>query len=533
VTSGPDDDFDDLKAALHAATPKPDATRRQENLALAQKNFANLQESRIAARPTPEPPKRGIMEGVRKMLHTLSGKGALTLTTALVACGLLILTPQGQDLLRPLGGQPGTVTETAPNSAADLRTAPDSAPVQEAIAADSESVTGSIAEAPAAAPLLGRTEAPATAMTGAPAAEAETGLSLSAAEPAIIREEAPLMAPLPAPTARGLTPPGAIQTDDGMASAAPQNTETFANAAENPLRIVAEEPVSTFSIDVDTASYALIRQSLNAGQLPPAEAVRIEEMINYFPYDYPGPEAGEAPFRPTVTVMQTPWNPDTQLLHIGLQGMLPALEDRPPLNLVFLIDTSGSMADATKLPLLKQSFRLMLDELRPEDQVAIVEYAGSAGLVLPATAASDRQAILNALQSLGAGGSTNGQGGSRTGLCRGRRNGGRRRGQPGHPRHRRRFQRRPVGDAGVDRLHRRQAGHRHLPQRSGLWPGQPRRRDDAGARAERQRHRGLCGHPERGAESAGGSTDWGAVPDCRGCEGAGRIQPRRRSRNTG
>ncbi len=113
-------------------------------------------------------------------------------------------------------------------------------------------------------------------------------------------------------------------------------------------------------------------------------------MINYFPYDYPAPQAGEAPFRPTVTVFDTPWNPDTDLVHIAIQGMMPAVEDRPPLNLVFLIDTSGSMEDPNKLPLLKQSFRLMLDNLRPEDQVAIVTYAGSAGLVLEPTPASER-----------------------------------------------------------------------------------------------------------------------------------------------
>ena len=189
------------------------------------------------------------------------------------------------------------------------------------------------------------------------------------------------------------------------------DTEAFANAAANPVKVVSEEPVSTFSIDVDTASYSLVRSSLQNGSMPPHDAVRVEEMINYFPYDYAGPEAGEAPFRPTVTVMGTPWNAGTQLVHIGLQGRMPKVADRPALNLVFLIDTSGSMSDANKLPLLKQSFRLMLDNLRPEDQVAIVEYAGSAGQVLAPTAASDRTTILQAIQGLGAGGSTNGQGG--------------------------------------------------------------------------------------------------------------------------
>ncbi|MGB7268245.1 MAG: VWA domain-containing protein, partial [Albidovulum sp.] len=189
------------------------------------------------------------------------------------------------------------------------------------------------------------------------------------------------------------------------------NTEAFSTEAPNPLKIAAEEPVSTFSIDVDTASYAVIRSSLASGQLPPSEAVRIEEMVNYFPYSYAAPEAGAAPFHTSVSLFQTPWNVDTQLLRIGIQGALPTLDDRPPLNLVFLIDTSGSMDAPDKLPLLKQSFRLMLNQLRPEDQVAIVTYAGAAGLVLAPTAAKDKAAILGALERLDAGGATAGAAG--------------------------------------------------------------------------------------------------------------------------
>jgi Ca-activated chloride channel family protein len=188
-------------------------------------------------------------------------------------------------------------------------------------------------------------------------------------------------------------------------------TEAFANTDDNPVKVVTETPVSTFSTDVDTASYSVVRQSLMSGNLPPRDAVRIEEMVNYFPYAYPAPDGGDAPFLPTVTVTGTPWNDGTQLVHIALQGELPALEDRPPLNLVFLIDTSGSMQNANKLPLLKQSFRMMLNELRPEDQVAIVTYAGRAGQVLAPTAASERGTILTALDQLQAGGSTAGQAG--------------------------------------------------------------------------------------------------------------------------
>ncbi len=189
--------------------------------------------------------------------------------------------------------------------------------------------------------------------------------------------------------------------------------ETFSNKAPNPLKITSEEPVSTFSIDVDTASYAYVRSAIEGGRLPPVESVRIEEMINYFPYDYAAPDLSEAPFSTRVSVFQTPWNPDTKLLHIGIQGAKPDVENRHPLNLVFLIDTSGSMQDADKLPLLKQSFRLLLNTLRPTDKIAIVTYAGSAGTVLEPTAASDKDKILQSLERLEAGGSTAGQAGLR------------------------------------------------------------------------------------------------------------------------
>ena len=174
--------------------------------------------------------------------------------------------------------------------------------------------------------------------------------------------------------------------------------------------MTAESPVSTFSIDVDTASYSVVRSSLMNGYLPPAEAVRVEEMINYFPYAHPAPD-GDAPFRPTVSVGPTPWNSDTNLVQIAIQGALPEVENHPPLNLVFLIDTSGSMDQANKLPLLKQSFRLLLGQLRPEDEVAIVTYAGSAGQVLNPTPARERTTIHAALDRLDAGGSTAGQAG--------------------------------------------------------------------------------------------------------------------------
>ena len=196
---------------------------------------------------------------------------------------------------------------------------------------------------------------------------------------------------------------------DAPVVAVEADTEAFASAPENTLKVTRETPVSTFSVDVDTASYAIVRSSLMNGQLPPAAAVRIEEMVNYFPYDYAAPTQGV--FATSLAMMATPWNENTQLLRIALQGQMPEVEARPPLNLVFLIDTSGSMNQPNKLPLLKQSLRLMLGQLRAEDQVAIVAYAGSAGQVLEPTAAHERDTILGALDNLAAGGETNGQAG--------------------------------------------------------------------------------------------------------------------------
>ncbi|MEX1180524.1 MAG: VWA domain-containing protein [Cucumibacter sp.] len=174
---------------------------------------------------------------------------------------------------------------------------------------------------------------------------------------------------------------------------------------------VADQPVSTFSIDVDTASYSYVRRALTDGFLPAADAVRVEEMINYFPYDYPEPESATVPFQPTVAVYPTPWNPDTQLLHVGIKGYTPPAGADRPANLVFLIDTSGSMDEPDKLPLLKRSFAMLVEGLDAHDTVSIVTYAGSAGTVLMPTPASDKARILDALDNLMPGGSTAGAAG--------------------------------------------------------------------------------------------------------------------------
>ncbi|MES1184080.1 MAG: VWA domain-containing protein [Myxococcales bacterium] len=204
-----------------------------------------------------------------------------------------------------------------------------------------------------------------------------------------------VLAPPPAPTS------APIERDREM------NTENYAHVTENPFLSVQNQPLSTFSVDVDTASYSNSRRFLAEGTLPPKDAIRIEEWVNYFAYDYAQP-TGNAPFAVSTEVTSCPWNSAHQLVRIGIKGKEMREENLPPRNLVFLLDVSGSMMSPDKLPLVKRGLSLMTDSLRPQDSLAIVVYAGNSGLVLPATSGRERGKILKALDSLEAGGSTNG-----------------------------------------------------------------------------------------------------------------------------
>ena len=185
------------------------------------------------------------------------------------------------------------------------------------------------------------------------------------------------------------------------------NTEEYDAIEENIFREATKNPLSTFSIDVDAASYSNVRRFINNGQRPPKDAVRIEELINYFDYDYDQPR-DEHPFAIHTEISAAPWNPKHKLVHIGLQGKTIPIDKLPPSNLVFLIDVSGSMDEPNKLPLLKSSFKMLVAQLRQTDHIAIVVYAGAAGLVLEPTAGDDKRKILDALDQLQAGGSTAG-----------------------------------------------------------------------------------------------------------------------------
>ena len=186
------------------------------------------------------------------------------------------------------------------------------------------------------------------------------------------------------------------------------NTERFPDKEPTSVLSAAEHPVSTFSVDVDTASYAFVRRSLAGGRMPPRESVRVEEMINYFPYAYSSPANRAQPFRVTTTLMPSPWAAENQLLHIGIRGYDIARSERPRANLVLLIDTSGSMQPSDRLPLLQQGFRLFVQQLRDDDRVAIVTYAGQAQTALDPTLGRDKQKILDAVDNLRASGSTAG-----------------------------------------------------------------------------------------------------------------------------
>ena len=185
------------------------------------------------------------------------------------------------------------------------------------------------------------------------------------------------------------------------------NTEEYDKIIENEFKDVKENPLSTFSIDVDNASYSNIRRHLSYNQLPPKGAVRIEEMINYFNYDYPDPK-GKHPFSFITEISSSPWSNENKLIHIGIQGKKLDYNDIKPSNFVFLIDVSGSMEDPNKLPLLRKSFGMLLNKLDDRDKISIVVYAGAAGLIMSPTPASERRKIKEALNSLTAGGSTAG-----------------------------------------------------------------------------------------------------------------------------
>ncbi|MGB0959371.1 MAG: vWA domain-containing protein [Halocynthiibacter sp.] len=366
------DPLNTLKSAMDAATPRPDENTKAAHIRLAmenaQKTLGDSQGMASSERLTSESSKELglLMKGFFAMKQLFRPKTIAAMTTSIVAIGVgfyMVTSPNTSPL------STGPSPEISSNAASET-----SADVQGEILPDTYDILPS--------PHVSMEPVP----NGITLQKRSKMAEHSLASPSLTR-------PIP-------EPPIMQERED----------KTFATATENAVKTVQDNPVSTFSTDVDTASYSQLRMSVNRGQLPPQDAVRVEEMVNYFPYDYAAPTDNH-PLAAHISVTKTPWNPETQLLQIGLQAKRPATENLPPLNLVFLVDTSGSMQDPQKLPLLKQSLDIMLAKLRPEDEIAIVAYAGSAGLVLSPTSASEPQKIKAALDQLAAGGSTAGEAG--------------------------------------------------------------------------------------------------------------------------
>jgi Ca-activated chloride channel family protein len=406
------DPFEQLKGAQ---APDPRAEAKKRALASGMAAFE-------ASQKKTAPATQGNHWGQRltSIITSLKGKSIMDMRLPIgtAAIALLVL---------PLGYQLYTTTSMTPADAVPPRTVVvDQKPVEIARAEEKaeQPVSNNTATTMAtttAEPEVGR-DLSVAAPEPVPANEAAPDLDDGLMDTEVARQQAPMVGgTVAAPQQmQTMAPAGAAvaESDAYLAAPAPMPSvvalpteptgDEFTSFDEQRLKVVADEPVSTFSIDVDTASYSYVRRMIEDGYLPEPDAVRIEEMLNYFPYDYAPADSAEVPFKPSMAVYPTPWNPKTQLLHIGIKGYVPPVTEDKPSNLVFLIDTSGSMDEPDKLPLLKRAFALLVDQLSANDTVSIVVYAGSAGVVLEPTVATEKARILDALDNLAAGGSTAG-----------------------------------------------------------------------------------------------------------------------------
>ncbi len=402
-------DDNELKRLGSLRAPAPGAEAKARALAAAmhafdEKNFsATSQGSKESLRLTDRMTQiwRGMMQ--KKLLATPAIAGLMVLPIAgYTAFYLMEESPfgfgTGQVADAPVTRQEATSAEPAKEKKAD---------------ADSES-----RDVPAQLQVLPE---------AAPKAEVPANYAMPQADE-LSRDASGLAAPAPAEAPRGrvgvapsVSTASKLMRDQSAGVAPPidilpqveENRERLEEFKTNPVRSAVTDPVSTFSIDVDTASYSFVRRSLKEGILPQPDTVRVEEMVNYFPYDWKGPDSSSTPFNSTITVMPTPWNQHTKLMHVAIKGYDVQPAAQPRANLVFLIDVSGSMNEPDKLPLLQSAFRLLVTKLNPEDTVSIVTYAGDAGTVLTPTKVSERAKILSAIDNLQPGGSTAGEAGIR------------------------------------------------------------------------------------------------------------------------
>jgi len=405
-----DMDDDKLNALAREPVAEPSAAARQRAMMAAMTAF-DAAEAEAAKKTSKAAQGSAWARRLRSIVPTSKGNWIMDMRIPIGTAAIaLLLLPLGYQLYTSTAFTPPVLSEAA----APVKDAAPAKPVADAAAKKAESRTETsalsnavpaVAPAPAAPEPLAdaiAVETEAAPQQQAPAAEIASG---GAADSAFAPPP-----PMAAPSSALMRQ----QSMTSMAVAAPSTLapvdsgDTFAKFDESPLKVVAQDPVSTFSIDVDTASYSYARSMLNDGYIPEPDAVRIEEMINYFPYDYPAPADADVPFKPTIAIYPTPWNPKTELLQIGIKGYEPPVAEHKLANLVFLFDTSGSMDEPNKLPLLKRAFSLLVENLSAEDTVSIVAYAGSAGVVLEPTRASEKAKIIGALDGLAAGGSTAG-----------------------------------------------------------------------------------------------------------------------------
>ncbi|MDX8515325.1 vWA domain-containing protein [Mesorhizobium captivum] len=425
-------DDNELERLRDLAVPAPDGEAKARAFAAAMRAF-DWQEN-ISTAPQGNAAGLRLTERAQKLWREIMQR-KLIATPAITA--LVALPIAGYAAFEMLKEQPSVIggktkiTETMTDKPAAQKPAPNQPAINEPLAAtpakekktaaDSERrVEDEAPVAPASPPKpatevdsLAKQEMAPEAMPAPPAAPAESGQLASGGR---ANTQPPLAAMQSAQA-----PAGAVADSRLMVQPAPmpadqlqpqeENRDRIETFKTNPVHETVQDAVSTFSIDVDTASYSFVRRSLKEGALPDPDTVRVEEMINYFPYDWKGPDSAATPFNSTVTVMPTPWNERTKLMHVAIKGFDVKPAEQPKANLVFLIDVSGSMDEPDKLPLLKSAFRLLVSKLKPDDTVSIVTYAGDAGTVLMPTKAAEKQKILAAIDNLAPGGSTAGEAG--------------------------------------------------------------------------------------------------------------------------
>ncbi|SFZ83443.1 Ca-activated chloride channel family protein [Devosia enhydra] len=398
--------------------PAPDAATRREaiNAAMTAFDISQADKVRKAAQGG------GLIGRLRSILPdfarnwTMDTRTAFGLSTAAVA---LVMLPLGWQLYSTTALQPGRPLPAAIEIAArpEAAQAPVEMASRQADAVVSQSMQERAEEIIVKAEPAPSPPPAASAPTAiAPAPQRTGGVRLSAGETMTKRSADGMSAAMPqaaapASPASQVGVYGEQNRFRPITPFEPMTGDSFAPFTESGLVRTNQQPVSTFSVDVDTSSYSYMRRALTEGWLPAPEAIRLEELINYFPYDYPAPVSAEEPFSTSISVYPSPWNSRTQILHVGIKGYAPLAGERQPANLTFLIDTSGSMDAPDRLPLLKRAFALLLDQLGEGDTIAIVAYAGSAGVVLEPTSADDKATILAALDRLSAGGSTAGSAG--------------------------------------------------------------------------------------------------------------------------